>query len=46
MSASWDIVASFFTDGIIPKGEYIHMILIIGVCVVALWRARKMVSDI
>lgn len=46
MSASWDIVVSFFSTGAIPKGEYVFMVLILGLCVVALWQARKMVSDI
>ncbi|MCL1811405.1 MAG: hypothetical protein FWG41_04225 [Methanomassiliicoccaceae archaeon] len=44
--SSWEVVESFFEGGFIPKGEYVHMILIVGVCVIALWRARKMVSDI
>jgi len=43
---SWDVVVSYFSTGFIPKGEYAYMIIIIGLCAVALWRARKMVSDI
>ncbi|MCL2032188.1 MAG: hypothetical protein FWG96_02835 [Methanomassiliicoccaceae archaeon] len=43
----WEEIAeSYFSNGIIPKGEYVFMALILGVCVLALWRARKMVSDI
>ena len=42
----WEEMETYFSDGIIPKGEYVFMVLIIGVCVLALWRARKMVSDV
>jgi hypothetical protein len=45
-SESWNTVASFFQDGLIPKSEYVYMIVIIGLCIIGLWRARKMVSDI
>lgn len=44
--SSWDVVVTFFQDGIIPKSEYVYMVVIVGLCVVALWRARKMVSEI
>jgi hypothetical protein len=46
MSTSWNTVTAFFQDGLIPKSEYVYMIVIVGLCVIALWKARKMVSDI
>ncbi|MDR3280070.1 MAG: hypothetical protein LBT23_06125 [Synergistaceae bacterium] len=46
MSTSWDTVAVFFRNGMIPKSEYVYMIVIVGLCAFALWRARKMVTDI
>lgn len=44
--SSWDVVLTYFVDGFIPKSEYVYMFVIIGVCAVALWQARKMVSNI
>ena len=44
--ASWQTVVDFFAEGLIPKSEYIYMAFILGLCVVALWQARKMVSSI
>jgi hypothetical protein len=44
--SSWDTVVEYFAPGIIPKSEYVYMVVIVGLCIVALWRARKMVSDI
>lgn len=46
MSGTWDTVVTYFAEGIIPKSEYIYMIVIVGLCIVALWKARKMVSEI
>jgi len=39
------IVEEYFSNGI-PHGEYIFMAVIVVVCVLAVWRSRKMVSDI
>ena len=44
--STWDVVVDFFSTGYVPKGEYVYMIVIIGLCAVALWKARKMVSEI
>ncbi|MCL2509466.1 MAG: hypothetical protein FWF07_00085 [Methanomassiliicoccaceae archaeon] len=44
--SSWQVVVDFFSTGFVPKGEYVYMVLILGLCVVALWAARKMVSDV
>jgi hypothetical protein len=44
--SSWQVVVDFFANGIIPKSEYVYMAVILVTCVIALWRARKMVSDI
>jgi len=44
--SSWEIVVDFFSNGIIPKSEYVYMAVIIVTCVVALWKARRMVSEI
>ncbi len=44
--SSWEVVQAFFADGIIPKSEYVYMIVIVGLCIYALYKARKMVSDV
>jgi hypothetical protein len=44
--SSWDVIVDFFSEGIIPKSEYVYMAVILGLCVFALWKARRMVSDI
>ncbi|MDR1404605.1 MAG: hypothetical protein LBJ20_03445 [Candidatus Methanoplasma sp.] len=44
--SAWATVESFFSAGIIPKSEYVYMIVIVGLCAWALWKARKMVSEI
>jgi hypothetical protein len=44
--SSWDTVVDCFSSGIIPKSEYVYMAVILCLCVVALWKARQMVSEI
>jgi hypothetical protein len=44
--ASWDVVTEFFQDGIIPKSEYVYMIVIVALCIAGLWKARKMVTEV
>jgi len=44
--SSWDTVVEFFSTSIIPKSEYLYMIFIVGLGIFALWKARKMVSDV
>jgi len=44
--SSWDVVVDFFSGSVIPASEYVYMIAIIGLGVVALWYARRMVADI
>lgn len=43
--SQWDTYASYFVDGI-PYGEYISTIFIIGLCAFALWKARRMYSEL
>lgn len=44
--SNWEAVVDFFSQGIVPKSEYVYMIAIVGLCIAALWKARRMVSDI
>ena len=43
--SQWDLYSLYFVDGK-PYGEYISTIVIIGLCAFALWKARKMYSEL
>ena len=42
----WEEIVDYYFSPGIPHGEYIFMVVIVAVCAVAVWRSRKMVSDI
>ncbi|MDR0523577.1 MAG: hypothetical protein LBG62_04065 [Candidatus Methanoplasma sp.] len=43
---NWEVIVDFFSNGPIPKSEYVWMVFVIGLGVFALWKSRKMVSDL
>jgi len=48
MIDNWEALVEYFTrDGtIIPYSEYVWIIAIVGLGIFALWKSRKMVSEI
>lgn len=43
---NWSAMIDYFADGIIPYSEYLWMVTIVAVSAYALYKAKKMVSEI
>ena len=46
MMGAWEEISIYFVNGLIPYSEYLWMVPIVGISVYALYKARKMVSEI
>ena len=44
--SNWDVWIDYFQDGPIPFAEYIWIAVIVGISVYALYKARKIVSEL
>lgn len=44
-ASQWDAYASYFETGI-PYGEIISTVFIVGLCAYALWKARKLYTEL
>ncbi|MBR4503877.1 MAG: hypothetical protein IKP20_02750 [Candidatus Methanomethylophilaceae archaeon] len=44
--SNWDIWLDYFKEGLIPYSEYLWMALIVGICGYALYKSRKIVSEL
>jgi len=46
MIDNWDAMLDYFSEGVIPHSEYMWIVVIIGLGIYALWKSRKMVSEL
>lgn len=44
--SNWDVWVDYFANGLIPESKYLWIAVIIGISVYALYKSRKIVSEI
>lgn len=44
--SAWDEITAYFADGYLPYSEYLWMVPIVCISLYALYKAKKMVSEI
>jgi hypothetical protein len=46
MIDNWEATMEYFSDGVIPYSQYVWIVAIVALGIFALWKSRRMVSEL